>query len=96
MMIIIYLICVCIYMSFIIIFHPKFGSVICCHLYHNFFEAVKELHKFTSQILIYTEIVTYTTPLNISSKKQNSKPITWVIQSWWYSSYCSCKTNCFR
>ena len=44
------------FMSLIVIFLTMSKSVICCHYCHNYFEAVKYLHKVPFPILIYTTI----------------------------------------
>ena len=48
------------YMSFIIIWVTNFEYVICCHIYHNYFEAIKKGYKTWF-------------PLHLSRKQQTAK-----------------------
>ena len=50
-------------------------SVICCHLCHNFPEAVKELRKSPFSISIYIDIGQYTILVTPKKQKQNTQAI---------------------
>ena len=71
------------YMSFINIFLINIVSVICCHLCHNNFEAVKELHKVPFPILIYISIGKFVITVTSNKQTLNSRAIAGVSQLCW-------------
>ena len=79
------------YMYFIVIFITNFDLVVCFHFYHNFLEAVKELHKVPFSILIYIIIVKITIPFTSKQQIPNIQSISGISQLWWDRSQYSCK-----
>ena len=78
----IFVLCVS-FISFIIIYLEIFESVICCHFCHNFFGAVKELHKVPFPIMMYTSIGTYIITVTYYQLLPESGAITDIIIEEW-------------
>ena len=70
-------------MSFIMILFTNFESVICCHCCHNSFKTVKELHKVSSTILIYTSIGKFTITITYTQRTPDIRAISVVRRLWW-------------
>ena len=78
------------YMSVIRIYLTNFELDICCCFCHNYFGAVKELHKFLFPITIYSLIGTYTSPITYRQRIPNMRTIIGVISLWWSRYKYSC------
>ena len=71
------------FISFIIICLTVFESVICCNLYHNIFEALKEWHKVSFSISIFISIGKFMIPVSFKQRTQNRRAIAGVSLLWW-------------
>ena len=69
------------YMYFINIPTTNFESVICCHICHNIFEAVKELNKVPFSIFNYISIGRFIFTVTYKMQKPYSEEIAGISQS---------------